>query len=943
MIGALLLAAIPAVPTSAVVPDEFQLDKTSLDKYAGTAFTVSVPDEVKEIGEEAFAGNQTIAQVDVGKNTKTIKHGAFANAPYLRSVTTHESLEEIGTAAFAGDVNLTSINFGGGLTKLGYGIFAGCNNLSGINISRNNSSFVTVGGGLYSASGDILYAYLGGYDATYYKMPNSVKSISKYCFWGNERLDSISISSYVDVIPAYAFSNCKNLKTINIPYSVDTIDAKAFENCISLVDVSIPPSVTYIDPTAFDGCVKLNIIADEGTAAYEFFKNFDNSDIANTEAGDVNVVIYPEDESTGVTGRDGSGSENNDDSENSEGVDFTDSYTSIVRAEDDPSNVEYMPKTDPLTVPDSDNVMAKTVVVGGNAVLFLSPNQQVYEGEVIHNTALENSDDEANEPVLYDSSKGGYLPKYAKVGTKIAAQAYYANQKMDDYTLPGGITEIGDFAFARSNISSIDIPEGVTGIGYGAFYHCDNLTEVSIPDSVTDIAGYAFDNTPYLNNFKSNVSSGDFLTVGDGILIAYKGNSANVNIPEGIKKLAPGAFMGHSEINTVNLPSSLKAIGEDAFRDCTELERVTGGGNVSSIGDRAYMGCPLKDFTINGLVEKMGLRSVDFTGTDKPDNTKVVIFEGGKLPEITVGATGKRLENDDYRQDVLYNVLFAVVDGNINDFSNTVLDNSQLGFSGIIVSKEKDAQGNDTGNVIVKKNYIFSEEVLSKVPETLVINGSEYTIKDRSALKAGENTRNIAPTQAQLQVLYNGSISENISAVFSEAERVGALNINDSSEGSAFLTAGYKELFGENAVPNIVAYDIFLFDETGTVEINKFGKAVLKITVPIPSGVRGDTYHVITMDADGQLEEVSAVLEDEGRRISFSTNHLSYFGIYATDASSATSILKSGKIVTDYKKDASPNTGDSSIPIRYVGAFLLLCSGLFVFIYSGKPGKLYIN
>lgn len=953
IIFAVLLGTIPAFPSSAVVPDEFQLDKNSLAKYMGTSLNVSVPNEITEIGEEAFSGNQTIAQVDTGNGTKVIKHGAFSNSPYLRTVTNHDNLEEIETAAFAGNTNLASINFGSNMSKLGYGVFAGCNNLSTINISRNNSDFLISGGALYNSSGDTLYAFLGGYNATYYRMPNSVKNISKYCFWGNEKLDSISVSSYVDNIPAYAFSNCKNLKTVNIPYSVDTIDAKAFENCISLVDVLIPPSVKYIDPTAFDGCVKLNIIADPGTAAYNFFQNFDTSDIANTETGDVNIVIYPEEETgTGVSGRNGESSENGNesesgtDSENGEGANYQESYRSFVNAADDPSNVEYMPKSNPLSLPDNSDVIAKTVVVGGKAVIFLSSNQTVHEGMTIN--SIENSDtsdknDGDSEPVLYDSSKGGYLPKYDKVGTKIASQAYYANQKMENYSIPTGITAIGDFAFARSNISSINIPDGVESIGYGAFYHCDNLGDVSIPVSVKDIAGFAFENTAYINNFKSNVSSGDFLIVGDGILLAYKGTASDINVPEGVKKIGAGAFMEHEEIVSVNLPSSLKVIGEDAFRGCSNLEKVTGGSNITVIEDRAYMGCPLKDFTVTGLVEKMGLKSVDFSKTNKSDDTKTVIFEGSNLPKISVGSTSSRLENDEYRHDVLYNVLFAVVDSSLNEFKQTVLDNEFLGFSGVIVSVEKDASGNETGNVIIKENYIFSDEVLSKLPNKISIRGKDYNIKDREKLTIGANTRKNAPNQAEVNVIYNGSPSKDIIAKFSETERVSSLNIAVSKDAENILLTGYKELFGNDNTPSMAAYDIYLFDETGTVPINKFGNASLTITMPLPEGIKGDTYHVITTDADGQLEEVRAVLNEEAKSISFSTNHLSYFGIYATDATSPTSILKSGKIVTDYKKDNSPNTGDSSLPIRYVGAFAMLCTGLFVFIYSGKRGKVHRN
>ncbi|MBQ6862775.1 MAG: leucine-rich repeat domain-containing protein, partial [Clostridia bacterium] len=43
-----------------------------------------------------------------------------------------------------------------------------------------------------------------------------------------------------------------------------------------------------------------------------------------------------------------------------------------------------------------------------------------------------------------------------------------------------------------SAIKTVSIENGVTSIGWSAFYNCDSLTSVTIPDSVTSIGGSAF-------------------------------------------------------------------------------------------------------------------------------------------------------------------------------------------------------------------------------------------------------------------------------------------------------------------------------------------------------------------------------------------------------------------------------------------------------------------
>lgn len=943
--GAIVVTQIPAQEIRAsYAKEDFLRDNDTLSKYTGTASTVSVPDDIRIIGEEAFASNQYVENVILDKNLKTIEHGAFSNCTNLLKVIIPDSVKYIDSSAFSGCSSLMNVTLGKGVEDMGQAVFAGCRDIVSVSIPKGNGNFVFENGALYDNKKEHVYAYLCGNAYDTYKMPNTVERIDMYSFWGNEDLMDVYLSDSLEDIPGYAFSNCKNLQYIQIPYSVDAIGPKAFENCVSLKDVEIPASVKYIDETAFDGCPNLNIKAVPGSVAEQFWENYDRSDVAVAEGMDAKVPIHlngdkivdkSAEKGTTVTSGDNSGGNNGGKRVGPDG---------LIDAGSDPSNVEWMPSVNALSSPEDSSVLGKTIIVSGHAVFFINRDMEVNEldASAVKKAETEVSDEpEAGDEVysgdmIYDSGKGGYLPKYTEIDGRIATMAYYADDSMTEYTIPSDIKSIGKFAFARSGIESVTIPEGVTRIGYGAFYHCDNLKEINIPSSVVTIDEYAFENTPYLSTFKANVGEGPFLIVGDGLLLAYNGNDASVTIPAGVKKICPGCFEGNGTLENITLPDSLIEIGEDAFRDCKKLAVVEGGNNLRRIGARAFMGCPIGTFVVPSSVKEMGLMAIDFTGSGKTDSSKTVVFAGSELPKITGDSATSRLENYEYRNDVLYNCLFAVVDDSVMDVTGTVLDSERLGFSGLVVSVEKDETGNETGNVVVKKNNIFSEDVLEGLPKTIAVKGKNYNIKDFENLSVASKNRSNNTFQKSIDTTHNGIADAEYSAAFSENENVGILDIFDSAEAKAALDKAYGELFGEAGV-DIMAYDITLTDGTGTVALDNFGKASLYVTVPVKE--KANKYHVVTLDSDGQLEELSARYNEENNSITFETSHLSYVGIYGIGDENVTLNVKDGKLVYNYRLDASPETGDNSFPIKYVVAIAMVAIGSLMILLRPRRRK----
>ena len=81
---------------------------------------------------------------------------------------------------------------------------------------------------------------------------------------------------------------------------------------------------------------------------------------------------------------------------------------------------------------------------------------------------------------------------FPKGVASIGEAAFSECKNLRSICLPQSITDIGDYAFAYSDLRNISLSEGVKSIGEWAFDGCESLNTINLPDSLTNIGEGAF-------------------------------------------------------------------------------------------------------------------------------------------------------------------------------------------------------------------------------------------------------------------------------------------------------------------------------------------------------------------------------------------------------------------------------------------------------------------
>ena len=592
---------------SIIIPDSVTKIGNYAFQYCRSLKNITLPDSVTEISSYAFSTCTNLTSVTLPENSQfmTISSSLFVGCSALETIVIPESVTSIGEWAFLGCTELKEITIPENVTSIGREAFITCLELASVTFDEN-SQLTTIGAEAFSGC-----TSLQEFDA-----PKNLTSIGEKAFYGCTSLTLAGFyGSSLTALSTSLFEGCTALDDFIPSETLETIGQRAFYGCTAFTTISIPRSTTYIGAYAFYNCNNLGYLSfdDDSDDTYWVNTNGDTFLVSDDPPSRFALYFWSREDYYGYDWTKGESHEHVAGAEIYSGetthwqkcticglVINEDVHTSPTSPEDytkgSRNHWYYCTVCNYMTTREEHDYM---FAVDNQCMVcnVTDPDHLLtfdyYDGRVLDNGAVTT----VSTLVLPD-----YIERYYDVEpTLIPITSVNFGRAEDNavttvtkIVLGEFVTVIEDNAFHNlKKLEYVDIPDGVTYIGYRAFssnpHYYDRppfgVKNIDLPDSVEYIGEYAFENCAF----------------------------TSITIPEGVTYIGEYALYNCVNLTSANIPESVTSIPDCMFGGCESLTSIELHDKITSIGDMAFYWSGLTEITLPEGLETIGASAFEIT------------------------------------------------------------------------------------------------------------------------------------------------------------------------------------------------------------------------------------------------------------------------------------------------------------------------------------------
>ncbi|MBR5844629.1 MAG: leucine-rich repeat protein [Bacteroidaceae bacterium] len=172
--------------------------------------------------------------------------------------------------------------------------------------------------------------------------------------------------------------------------------------------------------------------------------------------------------------------------------------------------------------------------------------------------------------------------------TKIGEYAFYFTLLSGALIIPNDVEVIEDNAFSYTNITSLQLPDGIKELGSYAFCFCSSLSgTLHLPESLEYIGTSCFS---YCSMLSGNLVLPSRLTLIKSESFRGCGFTGDLVIPESVVSIGSTAFYSTQFKGRLYLPTGLKEIDTHAFAGCKFQGELAIPYQVQNLSDACFDG-----------------------------------------------------------------------------------------------------------------------------------------------------------------------------------------------------------------------------------------------------------------------------------------------------------------------------------------------------------------